>query len=192
MNNLEFLYRLSLPCLADVLCSKDILKSYTEKLSGGSRIFYPDPNELFKKEWLGYKGLQWDYVSVFVRTGSITGMIHRDNPNNTHLLHWGINWVVGDDGYMDYWIPEQISEERIVSDLGGGETVTLYTEEPPFKQYKTDTGVYLINASVPHRARNLSTDVRISLSLRSKKFRYENPNLSWKDIINKFQDVILV
>lgn len=187
VNKLEFLYRLNLPSLDAVLHRKDVLGTFTEKLSNGSRIFYPDPNEIFKKEWLEYKGLHWDYVSIFVRSATTTGMIHRDNPDNNDQLHWGINWIVGDNGCMDYWLPGQINQEKIVTDIGGGQTVSLVTDEQPYRQYDTYTGVYLINASVPHRARNLSDKKRIAISLHSKKFRYQNPRATWQKIIDLFQ-----
>lgn len=93
---------------------------------------------------------------------------------------------------MDYWHETQIEEEKIIVDSGGEKTVFLKTNHDPIKTYRVDSGAYLINASVPHRVRNLSDDLRIALSLRSKKFRYKNPNLYWEDLIDKFQDVILV
>jgi hypothetical protein len=63
----EFLYRLKLPPLEEVLLSSDILNPYVEKLSSGSKIFYPEPKDIFKPNWLRFKNVNWDYLSLFVR-----------------------------------------------------------------------------------------------------------------------------
>jgi hypothetical protein len=191
IDQIEFLYELNLPTLEDILVSADALLGYTENLYKGSKIFYPNVKELFKKEWLGYKGLHWDYCSLFIRSGKEQSIIHRDNPQSPTTLHWGINWIIGNHGYMDYWDSSQIEDENLVIDGGGQKTVKLKINQPPNKIYLTRTGAYLVNASAPHRIRNESDNLRIAVSLRSKKFRNENPNLQWSDIVNIFKDIIL-
>jgi hypothetical protein len=187
----EFLYKLNLPLCEDVLISPNILDNFKNQVDRGSKIFYPDPKDIFKKQWLVYKNLDWNYCSLFVRHGYQNSIIHRDNPFNKESLHWGINWVIGSCGYMDYWDESQIEEEEIIVDTGGEKTVFLKTNLSPIKSYRTDSGAYLVNASVPHRVRNPSDETRIALSLRSKKFRYENPSLSWDSVIKIFDREIL-
>lgn len=188
----EYVYKLNLPNIDKVLKSFEEVKNLVPTSFTGSKIFYPDPKDIFNSEWLNYKGLEWDYVSVFIRSGKETSIIHRDDPHSSDSLHWGINWIWGEESVMDYWNDDDSFERKIIVDSGGAPTLKMRTDRTPDKQYNMITGVYLINASIPHRVRNLSNEKRIALSLRSKKFRYKNPNLYWKDLIDKFQDVILV
>lgn len=188
----EYVYKLNLPNIDKVLKSFEEVKRLVSTNFTGSKIFYPDPADIFNSEWLNYKGLEWDYVSVFIRAGKETSIIHRDNPLSSNALHWGINWIWGEESVMEYWTDDDSFERKIIVDIGGSPTLKMRTDRTPDKQYNMTTAVYLINASVPHRVRNLSDELRIAISLRSKKFRYENPKTSWQAIIDKFQDVISV
>ena len=186
----EFLYRLKLPPLEEVLLSSDILNPYVEKLSSGSKIFYPEPKDIFKPNWLRFKNVNWDYLSLFVRSGKEHSILHRDNPHSPNSLHWGINWIHGDDSVMKYWNENDIQEEKIIYDNGGKTTAKLITDSAPSKIYNLTSGAYLVNASVPHQVINFSSNIRIALSLRSKQFRYDNPLTTWPDVIELFKNEI--
>lgn len=92
---------------------------------------------------------------------------------------------------MEYWDEDIIIDQQTVHDLGGKTTVKITADCLPSKRYAMYTGVYLINASIAHRVTNLTNDFRIAVSLRSMKFRYENPSVSWRDIVEMFNDEIL-
>lgn len=192
VDNLDYCYKLNLPNIEEAVLSLDEIKGLVPKDFNGYQIFYPDPQDIFRPEWLLYKGLSWDYASIFFRSGKQKSILHKDNPHDTTKLHWGVNWVYGEDSTMEYWEDEKIKNQKIIYDSGGKTTVLLETDWASSRSYKMSSGVYLINASVPHKITNLSSNLRIAVSLRSKKFRYENPKTSWQAIIEKFQDVILV
>lgn len=188
---MDYVYKLNLPKFEEVVISLDDIVSLVDSNFSGSKIFYPDVKNIFRPCWLTYKNLEWDYVSLFLRSGNQNSMIHQDNPLSPDKLHWGINWVYGKESIMEYWEETDIVEKRIIKDVGGKETVLLEINSLPSKIYSMKEGVYLVNASKPHRVKNLSTDLRLALSLRSKKFRIENPLANWSDIIEMFKDDIL-
>lgn len=187
---IEYVYKLNLPAIDQVLLSLDEINDLVPRDLVGSRIFYPHPKDVFKPEWLTYKNLVWDYVSIFIRSGKETSILHRDDPHSASL-HWGINWILSDNSVMQYWKDDSNFEKRIIKDIGGSSTLKMYTDQPADVEYKMTTGVYLINASVPHKVINYSDNKRIALSLRSKKFRYENPEITWEKIIEMFKNEIV-
>ena len=187
----EYVYKLNLPDIADVVISLDHIKNLVPQDFQGSQIFYPEPYKIFKPEWLTYKNLEWDYCSLFIRSGNQQSVLHRDNPNSPDALHWGINWILGDDSIMEYWDKDKITEEKIIYDSGGKTTVKITADQTSSKQYTMSTGVYLVNASVPHRVTNLTENRRIAISLRSKKFRYENPSVVWRDVVKLFSSDVV-
>lgn len=188
---LEYCYRLNLPDISKAVLSLDNIKNLVPKDFYGSKIFYPEPREIFKPNWLNYKNFEWDYCSLFIRSGKQQSMLHRDNPDSPATLHWGINWILGEDSIMEYWDKDKIINERIIYDSGRKTTVKITTDQHPSKKYTMSTGAYLVNASVPHRVTNLTDDFRIAVSLRSKKFRYENPSAVWRDVLELFKSELV-
>lgn len=184
----DYVYKLNLPNINEVVLSLDNIKNLVPGDFRGSQIFYPVPREIFKPEWLTYKNLEWDYCSLFIRSGKQQSVLHRDNPNSPDTLHWGINWVLGNDSIMEYWNKDKIIEEKIIYDSGGKTTVKITADQASSKQYAMSTGVYLVNASVPHRVTNFTDENRIAISLRSKKYRYENPSVVWRDVVSMFNN----
>jgi hypothetical protein len=182
----DYVYKLNLPNIKEVVFSLDDIKNLVPRDFRGSQIFYPEPREVFKPEWLTYKNLEWDYCSLFIRSGKQQSVLHRDNPHSPESLHWGINWILGEDSIMEYWDEDKIIDQQIIYDSGGKTTVKITAEQNPSKQYTMSTGVYLVNASVPHRVTNLTEDLRIAISLRSKKFRYDNPKVTWEEVVKMF------
>lgn len=187
----DYVYRLNLPNIERVVLSLDKIKNLVPDNFQGSQIFYPNPRDIFQPEWLTYKNLEWDYCSLFIRSGKQQSVLHRDNPNSPDALHWGINWVLGENSIMEYWNKDKIIEEKIIYDSGGKTTVKITADQTPSKQYAISAGAYLVNASIPHRVINLTNERRIAISLRSKKFRYENPSVVWRDIVEMFSCEIL-
>lgn len=184
---IEYCYKLNLPEFDDVVLSTDNIKNLVPENFQGSKMFYPDPKDIFKPEWLSYKGFCWDYVSLFFRSGNEKSILHRDNPHSPRSLHWGINWIHGDDSIMEYWEDDLIDEQILINDIGGKTTMQLKTNKLPSKKYHMTSGAYLVNASIPHKITNLSNDTRMALSLRSTRFRKENPSREWRDIVEMFR-----
>jgi hypothetical protein len=187
----DYVYKLNLPNIKEVVFSLDSIKALIPKDFQGSQIFYPDPREIFKSHWLTYKNLEWDYCSLFIRSGKQQSVLHRDNPHSPESLHWGINWILGEDSIMEYWDEDKIIDQQIIYDSGGKTTVKITAEQNPSKQYTMSTGVYLVNASVPHRVTNLTDERRIAISLRSKKFRRDNSTVEWQSVVQLFKEEII-
>lgn len=186
----EYVYKIDFPFVDKVIISHDKINDLIPKNFVGSQIFYVNPKDILKPQWLSFKNIDWDYMSVFIRSANKESILHRDDPLGDNYLHWGINWVIGDASVMQYWNEDMVNSKKIIYDSGGEKTVMLDSDLPPIKQYFMKTGVYLVNASIPHKVKNLSSDIRIALSLRSKKFRLENPNIKWNDILKIFNDFI--
>jgi hypothetical protein len=187
----DYVYKLNLPDIDEVVLSLDYIQNLVPRDFQGSQIFYPSPRDIFKPEWLQYKNLEWDYCSLFIRSGKQQSILYRDNPNSSDTLHWGINWILGEESIMEYWDEDKIIDQQTVHDLGGKTTVKITTDQNSSKQYNMSKGVYLVNASVPHRVTNLTGEHRIAISLRSMKFRYENPSVEWRDVVEMFGDEII-
>lgn len=187
----EFIYRLNLPKLPKVLKDDFDINKTIPKNFHGSKIYYYHPSELFKNEWCNFLGYEWDYVSFFVRAGYAESCIHRDNPLSPDQLHWGINWIHGEKTLMEYWNLDDIDKEGILVDTGGKETVFLKMKSGPIKSYIMEPGVYLVNASAPHRAKNLGEGIRFAVSLRSKKIRNTEEFKTWDKVVEKFRFLFL-
>lgn len=185
----ELIYKLNLPPLDQVLNPKFDLYNLVPVNFTGSKILYYHPREIVKEEWCNFLGYEWDYVSFFIRSGQQKSIIHRDNPFTPNDLHWGINWTFGARSLMEYWLPEDIQEEKIIKDSGNKETVLISTSSLPFKTYELDPGAYLVNASIPHRAINLDNSLRFVVSLRSKQLRRTGEFKTWDDVVEKFKTV---
>jgi hypothetical protein len=191
MSKTEYLYRLNLPNIDEVVLSLDYIQNLVPRDFQGSNIFYPNPRDILKPEWLRYKNLEWDFVMLFFRSGGQQSILHRDNPHKPDSLHWGINWILGGDSLMEYWDEDRIIDQQIINDIGGKATVKITADQNSSKQYTMSTGAYLVNASIPHKVTNSTDERRIAISLRSKKFRYENPSMMWRDIVELFKTEIL-
>ena len=138
----DYVYKLNLPNINEVVISLDNIKNLLPRDFQGSQIFYPEPYKIFKPEWLTYKNLEWDYCSLFIRSGEQQSVLHRDNPHSSDSLHWGINWILGDNSIMEYWNKDKIINEKIIYDSGGKTTVKITADQHPSKQYTMSTGVY--------------------------------------------------
>jgi hypothetical protein len=186
----ELVYPINLPQLPEVLNEQFNIYGLVEKTFTGSKVIYFKPEQVFKKEWCKYMNLDWDFVSLFIRSGKEIGFIHRDNPLTQHQIHWGINWIYGDLCQMDYWRSEDIEQEYITIDAGGKPVCRLETDRLPYKSYTMHPGAYIVNASIPHRAINLGDNLRFAVSLRCQKIRNTENYKTWEEILQNFQHLL--
>lgn len=173
----DFLYKLNAPPITDFL-----LESAAEKLFvGQDKNFHKTfkATELLKPEYLGWNNYNWNFINFFYKTNGYKGHIHIDGYGG-----WGVNWIVGGHGTMEYWLPDHVEILPSRTDDIGGQVITCIPHTPPDKVYVTTPGAYLINADVPHRGTGFGR--RHAFSLRDTK-----TSMSWNEVVNTFTDLIL-
>ena len=180
---MEYVYQLRLPSLENVLKNNIIEKVDNSK----AHILTIEPLNFFNDNILSLKGLTWDSGVAFKKPGLYTGPIHTDGSQREFI--WGINWIHGADGGMCYW--EGDYQQDITYDIAGRprlDPIGKLGLNPPSKNYKTLSGnAYLVNASVPHNAYNLSlTHSRYAISIRAT-----NSQLNWQQVVDLFSDLII-
>jgi hypothetical protein len=170
----EYVYQLDLPPLDEILTES----GRAELLVGQDKPIYRQyhPKGLVKPEWLTWAGIEWDFVNFFYKNNHV-GVIHIDGPGV-----WGINWIHGGYGVMEYWLPEDVIESEPEYDMIGSRRTVCTAVKDPIKVYKTLPGAYLTDASIPHRPSGY--DGRYAFSLRC----YSN-TVTWADAVVKFQHV---
>ena len=177
----EFVYRLNLPPLTDILLNKDIL--YNEEKY--DTIYRQLTTDCIKPEWLTFNNYNWNSVLYFYKNNS-SGVIHMDKNDRSHLPHkpcvWGINWIYNNSGIMEYWPLADILHQ--VVDAKNKFITVCYSNKKPHSTYHMTEGAYLVNASLPHKATGESK--RSALSLRDTTC-----NETWDTIVDKFKNYII-
>lgn len=145
-----------------------------------------DINNIVAPEFVDYRGLQWSHL-IYFKKQNISGSIHIDN---THLddgkTLWGVNWVLDGHGIMEYWNQDAVTTVGVTAGSLNREEFGIVpkfvTTNPPNHRFILKKNhVYLINASVPHRAIGLGN--RRLLSLRSHHWHW-----SWHEVVQRFLD----
>lgn len=185
----EFLYKLNAPPITDFLLESKFEKLFVGQGKNFHLMF--KATELLKPEYLSWKNYQWDFINFFYKTNGFQGHIHIDgygglDPGSLYSPHvqWGVNWIVGGTGTMEYWLPKNVEITPVTPDDIGGNIVKCIPKTPPDKVYVTPPGVYLINADVPHRGTGFGC--RHAFSLRDTK-----TSMSWNEVVNTFTDLII-
>jgi hypothetical protein len=178
----EFLYKLNAPPITNFLLESKLEKLFVGQDKNLHKIF--SATELLKPEYLLWRNHQWNIINFFYKTNGRQGHIHIDGyGGNVDHVQWGVNWVVGGYGKMEYWLPENVEITPAAPDDIGGSIVKCITKAPADKIYITPPGVYLINADVPHRATGFGC--RYAFSLRDTR-----TPMSWNEVVNSFADLI--
>lgn len=191
---LEYSYQLKLPSIDKVL--KKSFKGFVDEDPKAFNYQYLlNVNEIFKPKWLKYKGFTFDRA-LFFRKDNHIGKIHTDIPvawTDTEweqCTPWGITWVWDGPGTMEYWEFEDLEKNYVTTgshNLPTGQVWTFRGDTPPRKIYHQLPGnVYLVNGRMPHRA--TGWNARKVVSLRTLE---DHNMLSWSDIVELFQDVIV-
>jgi hypothetical protein len=181
---MEYVYKLNLPALDDVLipgCYKILMSRNGMTDKNNTQYIYSARNFL-KPSWRKFNGLDWNTLILFYK-GDYKGGIHKDSQDM--LLKGAINWIISGHSLMEFWEEEDIRQNQILVNDQFENDITLYdTNVRPSKKYILKVGAYLINASVPHRATGIGK--RFSASLRSE----QTGNFTWKELVDKFQNYI--
>ena len=182
---MEYCYKLNLPSLNEVLIDfeKDIV-SLNQSIK--PIYFSKKSDKMIKTNWLNFNNIPWCTVMVFYKPHGFIGRAHTDSINGASA--WGINWISGGSGTIEFWDSNKILKPTIVTDSVGYKIEDYdksVKDVPADKTYIQDQGVYLINGSGPHRATGF--DNRVCVSLRS----FANYHMTWSEVIEKFNKYII-
>jgi hypothetical protein len=186
----EFVYKLNLPPLSEILIdsAKNSLFNETNDLSFGRNVSILRylTNEWVKPEWLTFNNYNWNHILYFYKKNS-SGFVHLDGKNIKHQPHhpcvWGINWIYGNDGIMEYWLMKDILPMRNQPNDNNDRIICIPIKKP-YRVYHMTEGAYLVNASFPHKATCQSE--RYAFSLRDNTC-VEN----WDTVITNFKNYII-
>lgn len=186
---LEQVYELLLPKFSEIV-NENFVESHNQK-----KYEYLAGNDLpmiVKKEWLNFLGIDWKSYKIFKKSefvGSIHTDLGRGEEDYNDICIWGINWVFGGSGKIEFWNYDSV---KLVGITMGTDNDPTYGKVPKYDsltlpnfEYPTlENKVYLVNASLPHRATGYLN--RKVFSLRPAS--YKTP---WADIVEKFKNYII-
>jgi hypothetical protein len=187
---MELMYRLDLPSATEIL-----LESVHEEIAKKIPWQRGSTDQYLKPEWAEINGIRWTHWVQYYRDVVLdnqVSFIHTDKFDGHHPDEhpWGISWISGGDGQMDYWNPEDLVETRFKFNVRNGALIVGYEnphDVPPRKSYHMKPGVYLVNADYPHRAHGWND--RYNFCLRS--YHDQNIMMLWSDVIERFKDKII-
>jgi hypothetical protein len=178
---MELVYKLNIPPLDQVLREDRV--SMLDVATDHPRYVSQHPSTVLKTEWLNFNGIEWDIALYFFKPPGFVGRVHTDviNPD----LHiWGINWIYGASGALNFWDPKNIQPFEKKIDEQGYPIWNYPTNIPPDKSYHMEPGAYLTNVRFPHQP--VSHGVRHCISLRCGA-EYCTP---WEQAVEMFRDYI--
>ena len=188
----EYVYKLNLPPVADILLDPKIL--FTNDQSEHPTI-YPDIENHVRPEWINFNNETFKYLLLFYKP-DLVGRLHIDEfeklrrPEEPCL--WGINWVHNGSRLVEFWnvdelVPNEDNYNCSIRDFAKKlNTVELSTVQP-CRSYTTESGsAYLINASVPHRATGSGLGYVVSL-----RADYRTVNKTWPLVVDQFKQYII-
>ena len=179
----EFVYKLNLPPLSEILIDSAKNSLFNETNDSVLRFL---TNEWVKPEWLTFNNYNWNYILYFYKNNS-SGFVHLDGKNIKYQPHhpcvWGINWIYGNGGIMEYWLMEDILPLSNQPN-DNVDRIICTPIKKPYRTYHMTEGAYLVNASFPHKATGQSG--RYAFSLRDNTC-IEN----WDTVITNFKNYII-
>jgi hypothetical protein len=178
---MEYVIKLNLPQLDQVLTA-EALSMINVTPTDAVRSYYK-PADVMRPEYLTINDFQWNRVYDFSKPSGYTAQIHTDS--FLHKCAWGINWIYGADGLLNYWDRNVVVENETINNTLGNLVRFKPTDIPPIKSYYMTPAAYLVNAREPHQA--VSIGDRHCISARCST----SYNMSWEEIVEKFSDYIL-
>jgi len=178
---MEYVIKLNLPQLDQVLTA-EALSMINVTPTDAVRSYYK-PADIMRSEFLTVNGFKWDRIFDFSKPPKYTAQIHTDS--FLHKCAWGINWIYGADGLLNYWDRKDVVENETINNTLGNLVRFKPTDIPPIKSYYMTPAAYLVNAREPHQA--VSIGDRHCISARCST----SYNFSWEEIVDRFQDYII-
>ena len=180
----EFVYQLKLPPITDMLLDGIV----DHVLTSSDEFKYKSvlAKSIIKPECLNINGFTFHEALLFYKTNGSLGRIHRDTVDPSKTI-WGINWVYGGFGTLEYWDESDLISEDVNEriDEQGYPIVHYKSLVPARKKYMMSSpNAYLVNATQIHRP--VGWGSRWAISLRTG-----TGNISWEDLVERFKDLIV-
>ena len=180
----EFVYQLNLPPITDMLLdgiNENMLAPLASYADKTASFIYKSmlATSIIKPEYLNINGFEFTGAILFYKSKGKLGRIHRDT-TDLGMTIWGINWIHGGFGILEYWNEEDLINEEVITLIDEqGSPIKHYTSlVPARKKYVTTSpNAYLVNTTEIHRS--TAWGGRWAISLRSKY------NMPWDDIVEK-------
>lgn len=190
---LEQVYELNLPSFDKISLNNFLEINQEKKYIYSTNFNFKEIIDFNKLPQLNDLNFRWNSYRYFKKS-NIRGTIHTDLESdiNGEIFEcvWGINWVFGGDGTIEFWNFDNVIKTGTT--LGaqnfpnlGVVPKFLGKSQANFKYKTLNNKVYLINATLPHRASGNSN--RNVFSLRTDDFSIE-----WKDVVKKFEKLIIL
>jgi len=175
----EFVYKINLPPFNEIV----LPGVFDELMKSNINYQQHKSSDIIKPEFLNINGILFDGCTIFIKHNS-TGSIHSDKTPQRRTP-WGINWIWGGMGFLNYWYPEDIDKtENLIDPLGVPYDVHTVSKPPSKRYYTIPRLAYLVNAEAAHQARGFSK--RYAICLRSTDLQ----NMPWKEVVEKFKPLI--
>ena len=178
---MKFCYRLNLPPLDHIL--NDSAVSMLGTATEHPRYISYNPVTIFKHEWLTINGFKFDGALYFYKPPQFVGRVHTD-VIDPQLHVWGINWIYGASGLLNFWDPATISPVGTKIDEQGYPILIYPTDIPPDRCYHMEPGAYLVSTRWPHQP--VSFGYRHCISARCTT----SFNTPWENIVDAFSEYI--
>lgn len=149
-----------------------------------NKYYTGDIKDFFDVDFFDIKDYRWLTCGYLRKSDGHTGDIHSDVVND-HSLCAAINIIWSGSTIMEFW--DQSKPENAGSILSTGQkTIRLYDhiKWPSDYSYTMERGIYLVNASGPHRATCYGD--RHLFSIRSP----ETYRKKWHEVLSEFDDLI--
>ena len=190
----EFVYQLNLPPITDMLLdgiNENMLAPLARKADKTASFIYKSmlATSIIKPECLNINGFEFTHALLFYKSNGKLGRIHTDT-TDVSLTAWGINWIYGGFGILEYWDEEDLVNEQVITRIDEqGCPIKHYTSLVPARKIYTITSpnAYLVNGSEIHRP--TAWGGRWAISLRS--YDESNYNMPWDNIVEKFKNLIV-
>ena len=186
---LEQLYKLNFPTFDEVKKCNIHFQDNNNTYSYLNDFNFNDYIDLDKIKFLDFKWKSYRYFKKSKNSGSIHSDATWDIEIYPKKCVWGINWVFGGDGKIDFWETKSTKQIGFTRGADNNSNLGIAPKFIPLKMadYSYDTlkdNVYLVNATLPHKATgNLNRQV---FSLRTDLF-----DIPWEDIIKIFSKYII-
>lgn len=178
---IKCVYKLNAPPLADILkpgiIDTEFPNSNTFLYSGHRAV------DFLKPEYLNWHNFLWNSIALFYKPNGHRGNIHTDTVIDDNP--WGINWIMGGHGVMEYWDSSTITGKVVTKDIKDYAICQYNTIQRPDAVYSMTEGAYLVNGAQPHRATGFKNRYAFSLRCISRF------NMKWDDVVKEFSDIII-
>lgn len=180
----EYIYKISIESFEHMI--KPIGHSLIKQNHNFAKHSVYSYSTIILPEYENFLDIEWSLVHYFFKP-DFQGLIHTDLHDEVECM-WGLNWIVNYSSTVEYWPFSSVENDTTVDNSSYQQDYkkrsVFKTSVEPEKTYALNSGVYLVNASIPHRFTGHGP--RHSFILRPKK-KYL---ISWNDTVKRFQKYI--